>query len=88
MRDYTFHPLGMVNPSYSMLATAFLKEPKMGGNNRMVSLAAFHVCSIFFTSPNVSFSPGFFLFITSTCSGKRQNKFSETNKLIANQTMF
>ncbi|KVH95863.1 hypothetical protein Ccrd_002078 [Cynara cardunculus var. scolymus] len=32
-------PFGMVKPSKSMSDVAFLKEPKMGGHNRMVSRA-------------------------------------------------
>ena len=67
----TFHPLGMVNPSYSMSVIAFLNEPKIGGNSRMLSRATCQVFFIFFISSNVRFSPGILLLIISTCSGKK-----------------
>ena len=67
----TFHPLGMVNPSYSMSVIAFLNEPKIGGNSRMLSRATCQVYFIFFISSNVRFSPGILLLIISTCSGKK-----------------
>lgn len=64
----TFHPLGIVNPSNSISVVAFLKDPKMGGNNRMVSRATCHVYSIFFTSSMLKISPGFFVLVISSCS--------------------
>lgn len=51
-------------------AIAFLKEPKIGGNNRIVSRATFHVYFIFFTSTNDRFSPGTLLLNNSPCSEK------------------
>lgn len=60
----------MVNPSYSISAVAFLKEPNIGGNSLMLSRATCQVYFIFFVSSNdKSSSPGLLLLTILSCSG-------------------
>lgn len=78
----TFHPLGMINPSYSMSAMAFLNEPSMGGNRRMLSRTTCQVYFIFFVSSIVRYSPALLLLNISACSGNRSRKIGITTLML------